>query len=202
MISTRTILSAGAHLLPACNGIMEFCLQCTSVTLVRSLHHAQQPDATDSFLAKPAFMTVCFCMILQVLGLHTLRFFSTLMPLLLGWSHEPETATCMAALEALQEVIKHTWPRMPAHASFLWSQLQQISILHPQLQMHESPGNKGGADPSIRHCIGKIAEMLYLCGGSLFQKTIHNAWVDSKDPTADVMLQSIEVYVSAAEQHL
>ena len=145
-------------------------------------------------------------MILQVLGLHTLRFFSTLMPLLLGWCHEPDQATCFAALEALQEVVKHTWPRMPAHASFLWSQLQQTSALHLQIQVHESQSHKGDADPDanadIRNCVAKIAEMLYLCGGALFQKSIHDAWVASGAPSADVMLQSIRKYVSASEQRL
>ena len=176
--------------------------------LVVSLHHAQQPEIMYNklLLAKPALMTACPCMMLQVLGLHALRFFSTLMPLLLGWCHEPDQATCLAALEALQEVIKHTWPRMPAHASFLWSQLQQINTLRPEMQACGSQGDKGGADPNadakIGKCIAKVAEMLYLCGGSLFQKTIHTAWTDSKEPAADAMLQSVEKYVSAPEQCL
>lgn len=144
------------------------------------------------------------CVILQVLGLHTLRFFSSLMPLLLGWCREPGQATCLAALEALREIIKHTWPRMPAHASFLWLQLQHVSTLHPQMQVHGSQGHtdNADADAQIRNCIAKIANMLYLCGGSLFQKTMRDAWKEHKDPTADVMLQSIELYISAPEQHL
>ena len=145
-------------------------------------------------------------MILQVLGLHTLRFFSTLMPLLLGWCREPDQATCLAALEALQEVIKYTWPRMPAHASFLWSQLQQTSALHLQMQVHQSQGRKGGADPNadaqIRNCVAKLAEMLYLCGGSLFQKTVSDAWANSRDPAADVMLQMLETYLAAPKRQL
>lgn len=153
-----------------------------------------------------AFTAACPCVLLQVLGLHTLRIFSSLMPLLLGWCREPDQATCLAALEALHEVIKHTWPRMPAHARFLWSQLQQISTSHPQMQGHGCQGHKHHADPAadarIRNCIAKIANMLYLCGGSLFQTSMHGAWKQSKDPTTDVMLQSIELYISAPEQHL
>ena len=143
-------------------------------------------------------------MILQVLRLHTLRFFSILMPLLLGWCREPDQATCLAALEALQEVIKYTWPRMPAHASFLWSQLQQISALH--LRVHQSQGRKDGADPNadaqISNCVAKLAEMLYLCGGSLFQETVRDAWADSRDPNADLMLQTLDTYLAAPEQYL
>lgn len=149
-----------------------------------------------------AITAACPCVILQVLGLHSLRFFSSLMPVLLGWCRDPQQATCIAALEALHEVIKHTWPRMPAHASFLWSQLQHISTLHPQMQVHESQGHKDDTDAQIRNCIVKIANMLYLCGGSLFQKSMCDAWKETKDPTADVMLQSIELYISAPEQHL
>ena len=95
---------------------------------------------------------------------------------------------------------------MPAHASFLWSQLQQTSALHLQMQVHKSPIQKNGADShaaaEIRNCVAKIAEMLYLCGGSLFQKSIHDAWANAEDPTADVMLHSIEKYVSALQQHV
>lgn len=128
------------------------------------------------------------------------------MPLLLGWCHEPDQATCLAALEALHEVIEHTWPRMPAHASFLWSQLEHVSTLHPQMQEQGSQGDKDDADldadAQIRNCIAKIANMLYLCGGSLFQKSIHGVWKQSKDPASDVVLRSLELYLSPPEQHL
>ena len=161
---------------------------------------------SGSAAAKFAFTAPYLCMLLQMLGLHALRFFSTLLPLLLDWCCEPQQATCLAALQALREVIKHTWPRMPAHASFLWSRLQQISTARAQLYANNSPNNKGNDlqntdDAQIRKCIASIAEMLYLCGGSLCQNSIQDAWVDSKDPTADVMLKSIQVYISAPEQH-
>lgn len=141
---------------------------------------------------------------LQVLGLHALRFFSTLMPLLLGWCQEPDQATCLAALQALREVVKHTWPRMPAHASFLWQQLQHISISHSQAQGSNAQDHKGdglpSADADIQSCVANIAEMLYLCGGPLFQETMHDAWVKSKNPTAHVMLSSIRLYVAPEQK--
>lgn len=139
---------------------------------------------------------------MQVLGLHALRFFSTLMPLLLGCCHEPDQAVCLAALQVLREVIKYTWPRMPAHASFLWQQLQQISTSQPPGHASNSENYKGdgllNAGADIKQCVANIAEMLYLCGGPLFQATVCDAWVSSKDPTADVMLQSVEVHVSGS----
>ena len=122
------------------------------------------------------------------------------MPLLLGWCHEPDQATCLVALQALREVIKHTWPRMPAHASFLWQQLQQISTSVSAAHAGDREKPKGDellkVDVDIRSCVANIAEMLYLCGGPLFQETMRDAWVSSKDPTAHVMLQSIRVYVA------
>ncbi|KAA6425014.1 MAG: hypothetical protein FRX49_05188 [Trebouxia sp. A1-2] len=64
--------------------------------------------------------------VFAVLGLQTLRFFSKLMPLLLNWCQEPDLATQLKALEVLQEIVRHTWPRMPAHASFLWTFLANV----------------------------------------------------------------------------
>lgn len=129
---------------------------------------------------------------LQVLGLHILRFFSTLMPLLLGWCHEPDQATCLAALQALQEVIRHTWPRMPAHATFLWSELQQISTeqawKYPSDEGKTSSDSDGTLEAQILPCIAGVAEMLYLCGGGLFQNVVQDAWRQNKDPMGDVML--------------
>lgn len=139
------------------------------------------------------------CSVLQVLGLHVLRFFSTLMPLLLGWCQEPDQATCLAALQALREVIKHTWPRMRAHASFLWQQLQHISMSR-SLHGGNAQACKGdgllSADADIQSCVANIAEMLYLCGGPPFQETMHDAWVSSKNPAADVMLDAIKLHIA------
>lgn len=139
---------------------------------------------------------------LQVLGLHSLRFFSSLMPLLLGWCHEADQATCLAALQVLQEVIKHTWPRMPAHASFLWSQLQQISTEQAAMcaqDEHSRDAPVSTTMAEIMQCGANIGEMLYLCGGSALQKAIQDTLGQSRDFATDMMLQSIAVRKSAQQ---
>ena len=121
------------------------------------------------------------------------------MPLLLGWCHAPDQATCLAALQALQEVIKHTWPRMPAHASFLWSQLQEISTEQAMCAHAEHDENASLSTTmaeTMQH-IANIGEMLYLCGGSALQKTIRDASDQSMDPAVAVMLQSNTLHKSA-----
>ncbi|KAL0020877.1 hypothetical protein WJX77_004791 [Trebouxia sp. C0004] len=108
--------------------------------------------------------------VFAVLGLQTLRFFSKLMPQLLHWSQEPDLATQLKALEVLQEIVRHTWPRMPAHASFLWSQLHVV-----QEQLQASTASDRSDLDGIHHDaivkkmqmqLASIATMLYLCGGS------------------------------------
>ena len=130
-------------------------------------------------------------LLLQVLGLVTLRFFSTLMPLLLDWCHNLDEATQLKALEALQEVIKHTWPRMPAHASFLWSHLQGVCA---DIQADSTELRLAGqaVDPQndIKDCLACIAEMLYLCGGLHFQQMLHDH-SQSSDRVNDLMLQAV-----------
>lgn len=135
----------------------------------------------------------------QVLGLQTLRFFSKLMPLLLSWCQEPDPATQLKALEVLQEVVRHTWPRMPAHASFLWSQLH---IIQEQLQAntasHTAPdhpdldgSHHDALQNEIQMQLASIARMLYLCGASGFQSCLRDACCESDSVKADVMLHAV-----------
>ena len=115
------------------------------------------------------------------------------MPLLLAWCYEPDEATCLAALQALQQVIKHTWPRMPAHASFLWAQLQQITE-HQMRRSAAEPRKQSAPDAAetlILQCIAEIAEMLFLSGGSCFQNSVRDLAKHSRDPASDVMLQPV-----------
>lgn len=61
----------------------------------------------------------------QAMGLASVRFFSRLLPLLLEWVHAPDMDTRLAALPVLHAVLKHTWPRLPAHASIIWQHVAQ-----------------------------------------------------------------------------
>ncbi len=136
----------------------------------------------------------------QVLGLLTLRFFSTLMPLLLEWCSEPDHTTQLKALEALQEVIRHTWPRMPAHASFMWSQLQTIcseNRLNIDAAL-DAPGNGMSkcrdadvVSKQIEQCLAGIAEMLFMCGGPAFQTSVQDMLISSDNVHKDVMLHAV-----------
>lgn len=62
---------------------------------------------------------------LQAMGLASVRSFSRLLPLLLDWVHAPDVDTRLAALPVLHAVLKHTWPRLPAHASIIWQHVAQ-----------------------------------------------------------------------------
>ena len=135
----------------------------------------------------------------QVLGLQTLRFFSKLMPLLLNWCQEPDPATQLKALEVLQEVVRHTWPRMPAHASFLWSQLH---VIQEQLQANTASdtasdhsdldgSHRDALDQKMQMQLASIAKMLYLCGGSGFQSSLRDACCESDSIEANIMLHAI-----------
>ncbi|KAK9915551.1 hypothetical protein WJX75_000610 [Coccomyxa subellipsoidea] len=63
--------------------------------------------------------------LLQAMGLASVRSFSRLLPLLLDWVHAPDVDTRLAALPVLHAVLKHTWPRLPAHASIIWQHVAQ-----------------------------------------------------------------------------
>ena len=128
---------------------------------------------------------------LQVLGLLSLRYFSSLMPLLLEWSKDDDHLTQLKALLVLQEVVKYTWPRMTAHASFLWSQLQSISA-DQQLLPNSSTSNANGSglQIDIQRAVCSIAELLYMCGGSPFRQTV-DAAIHMYDSQMNVMLQAV-----------
>ena len=57
---------------------------------------------------------------LQAMGLASVRHFSRLLPLLLEWLHAPDMDSRLAAAPVLHAVLKHTWPRLPAHAGVIW----------------------------------------------------------------------------------
>jgi len=128
----------------------------------------------------------------QVLGLQTLQFFSKLMPQLLNWCQEPDLATQLKALEVLQETVRHTWPRMPAHASFLWPQLH---VVQEQLQANTASDLDGSHHDALQKKmqmqLASIAKMLYLCGGSDFQRAMRDACCKSGSVKADFMLHAV-----------
>lgn len=59
------------------------------------------------------------------MGLASVRHFSRLLPLLLEWLHAPDMDTRLAAAPVLHAVLKHTWPRLPAHADLIWQHVAQ-----------------------------------------------------------------------------
>ncbi len=84
---------------------------------------------------------------------------------------------------------------MPAHASFLWSQLH---VVQEQLQANTA-SDRSDLDGSHHDALTKkmqmqlasIAKMLYLCGGSGFQCTLRDACCESDSIEADIMLHAV-----------
>lgn len=66
--------------------------------------------------------------------------FSRLMPLLLGWCTAPQQAVRLAALRVLLQVIRLTWPRMPAHAAVVWAVLRRV---HAEETQRRCGGGEG-----------------------------------------------------------
>lgn len=126
-----------------------------------------------------------------MLGLLTLRFFSTLMPLLLEWCHDLDGATQLKALQVLQQVVIHTWPRMPAHASFLWSQLQSIHVAEGgDSEVASDAQRTCNMQEEVKCHLESIAELLYLCGGLPFQQSVQEA-MQAADGVNNCMLQAV-----------
>lgn len=48
------------------------------------------------------------------------------MPLLLGWCQAPHRHVQLAALSALLQAVRLTWPRIPVHAAVLWRVLRRV----------------------------------------------------------------------------
>lgn len=82
---------------------------------------AHQPERRLPFMH--AFRGLC-----RQLGLTLLRHTARLMPLLLEWLHAHDAATRVAALTLLADVVRATWPRVPAHAPALWRQLLLVLL--------------------------------------------------------------------------
>ena len=109
----------------------------------------------------------------------TLRFFSKLLPLVLRWCHDDDPAIQLAALQALQEIVRFTWPRMTAHANFLLLELQGIAAPHDgcSVKSQQRCSQKLAEDTSemhmaIKSCLCNITDMLYLCGGPVLQQQL------------------------------
>lgn len=122
------------------------------------------------------------------------------MPLLLEWCREPDLATQLKALEALSEVIRYTWPRMPAHASFLWSQLHCIQSHEcADLPLEVSP-DAADAQQQLHWHLASIAKMLYLCGGSSFQASLKSKCHQLNGAETDTMLHAVAILMKQNSQ--
>lgn len=118
----------------------------------------------------------------QVLGLLTLRFFAKLLPLVLRWCHDDEPAVQLAALQALQEIVRFTWPRMTAHANFLLLEIQGVAAQHggcsmvsPRRSSQQLAEDTSETHLAIKSCLCNITDMLYLCGGPVLQQQLCNS---------------------------
>lgn len=121
------------------------------------------------------------------------------MPLVLRCCHDRDVAIQLSALQALQEIVQHTWPRMTAHAGFLWSQLQDVATQHEEccvvLRQHSSTTVADEAThphAEIKNCLSNITQMLYWCGDSAFQTQLH-ALKQAREPGTSELLQSVVV---------
>ncbi|GAQ81835.1 hypothetical protein KFL_000920190 [Klebsormidium nitens] len=65
--------------------------------------------------------------LVDALRLFVVAHFKRLMPLLLTWLRAPDAETRVRTLDLLKLVILNTWPRMPAHADRLTSELRKAS---------------------------------------------------------------------------
>ncbi|BDA44453.1 Uncharacterized protein At2g39910 at C-terminar half [Coccomyxa sp. Obi] len=86
--------------------------------------------------------------LLQAMGLASVRHFSRLLPLLLEWLHAPDLDTRLAAAPVLHAVLKHTWPRLPAHAGLLWQHVAQEYTREAQFAL-KSEASAGQEVPSV-----------------------------------------------------
>ena len=155
--------------------------------------HIHFRDIFSQFLAAPslrhhaaAVMLRCYATELwlccpQVLGLLTLRFFAKLLPLVLRWCHDEDPAIQLAALQALQEIVRFTWPRMTAHANFLLLEIQGVAAQHDSCMASQRRSSQKLAEDTskvhaaIKSCLCNIIDMLYLCGGPELQQQLCNS---------------------------
>ena len=80
---------------------------------------AHSADRAEAWLAAVAPL---FSRLGQQLAAHSAR----LLPLLLGWCLAARQAVRAAALEALLQVVRLTWPRVGVHALVLWQVLRRV----------------------------------------------------------------------------
>eukprot|EP00887_Chlorella_sp_A99_P002352 scaffold10.g2352.t1 len=126
------------------------------------------------------------------LGLHLVRYFARLMPLLLRWCAAPlpsaasgagssgagssGTGVQALALTALHGVMLQTWPRMPAHAPAIWRALAAAY----DVAASSSSGDSGVATASFDSGVATasfdkdVQEWVIRCGAALW----HCAGVD------------------------
>eukprot|EP00775_Hariotina_reticulata_P010038 gene10038-10194_t len=82
--------------------------------------NAHKPQQRLIFMA-------CLAQLLPRLGLYCVRHFSSLMPLLLEWTHAFNIGSAVVAVQVLGSLARFTWPRMPAHADIILQHMQQVS---------------------------------------------------------------------------
>jgi hypothetical protein len=68
----------------------------------------------------------CLARLIPRLGLYVVRHFAALMPLLLEWTHAYDADSSVAALQVLEQLVRHAWPRMAVHAGVIQQHANEV----------------------------------------------------------------------------
>eukprot|EP00803_Ostreobium_quekettii_P010730 evm.model.scf_1932.3 EVM.evm.TU.scf_1932.3 scf_1932:22992-24926(+) len=112
--------------------------------------------------------------LVTAMGLVLVKYFARLMPLLLEWVCAHDAASRLTAIRTLHAVVKHTWPRMPAHAVLIWDVLQRV---YDQEKGHEERCAESGLEPSVdsKREVELLCISLVQCGGEKLIKHLKEA---------------------------
>ncbi|PRW39156.1 ARM repeat superfamily [Chlorella sorokiniana] len=124
------------------------------------------------------------------LGLQLASHFSRLMPLLLGWCRAPQQHVRLAALAALLEAIRMTWPRIPVHTAVLWGVLRRVHSEETQCSTVIGSAEQGPA--TVAAAAVDCALALWFAGGTAFQSELMTAKGSAQDELLQAVMQRLE----------
>jgi hypothetical protein len=125
--------------------------------LQEGLRHVASPAPTLTFLHTIPTL-------FPTLGLQLVAHFATLMPLLLELCTAYRRDVRAAALAAVTEAVRCTWPRGPAHAVTIWGVLERVYLDEKVLA--------GREDVAVVAAVEMAAEVVWDCGGAKFQADV------------------------------
>lgn len=132
------------------------------VSLFEALLEEGQRHAYDS--ARSAIWLQHAPRLFLPFGLQLVRYFSSLMPLLLEWSLSPRKDLRRGGLHALLHAVHAAWPRMPAHAMTLWRVVDRVYDGEVLLA--------GKPSAEVVAAAKEVGVALWRCGGGEFRAAV------------------------------